>query len=99
MGCMTKNLIHLITKVLRESGRPLSAEEVRKQLEENGVTLVPEYIDERSHPGAEIQAELERLASVPDSRIKEVVITGASPKYQWIDESLPPSNSLASRLS
>jgi hypothetical protein len=96
---MTKDLTDFIKKVLRECGRPLSPEEVRKQLEENSVTSVPEYIDERSHPTAAIQAELDGLASVPDTRVKKLVIPGASPKYQWIDESLPPNNSLASRFS
>ena len=79
---MTKELIDLIEKALRESGIPLSASEVEVNLERNGIDLSL-YTDPRSATRPEIQTALEELEALPESRVRRLVL-GSATKFQWI---------------
>jgi hypothetical protein len=89
------SLQELIEQVLRESGKPESAADVKEKLENSGVDLKA-YVDPRSSVLATIQQTLEQI---PKNDLQRLVSPGGETRFQWVYRSNPAPTSLASTLA
>ncbi len=81
-----------IARVLQHSLTPLSAVEIKSQLERNHVDLSS---NSHSSSVAEIQAVLEGM---PARRVEKLVQPGSENKYRWVFKAQLPCSSLVALL-
>src|ERR1700683_4564026 len=89
-GCGRHNFTDMdlkppIDQFVRMSGRPVSAGDVQKGLEESGVDLT-QYVDSRSSILATVQKHLEAL---PSERVTKLVNPEGGTTFQWINRRGP----------